>query len=209
VAIEDDNPIRKNLTILSTAIIVFYLSEGSLKNNEMTLELINFHFGDIEFLKVFVWVMLIWFLFRYYLEIRGSAVNEYLDEANGKCFYLKFRSKIWKHYENKIRLSDSGIKYLSGLKYKADNIPSGERRLFIIADYVKGNPIFVNNPPIGANYPFPLSGFQLVIHWIPLTICLFFTTPKLATTYPPIILAIYANFLLAYHNLPCYLHFIC
>jgi hypothetical protein len=209
VAIEDDNPIRKNLTILSTAIVVFYLSEGSFKNNEMTLELINFQFGDVEFLRSFVWLMLIWFLFRYLLEIKGGAVGEYLDEANGKCFYLKFRSKIWKYYENKIRQSDSGVKYLSGLRYKADNIPSGERRLFISVDYVKGNPILINNPPVGANYPFQLSGLQLAIHLIPLTICLFFTTPKLATTYPPIILAVFANVLLAYHNFPCYVHFIC
>ena len=85
MAIEDDNPVRKNLTLLSTGIIVFYFSGGSLKNNELTLELINFQFENVGFLKGFIWAMLIWFLFRYILEIYENLKIDYSIRFIIKC----------------------------------------------------------------------------------------------------------------------------
>jgi len=63
----DSNPERRNLTVLSLAIIVYYLAGGEFLNNEVKLVIINAKFNNPSVLIAFVWVMLCWFLFRYFV----------------------------------------------------------------------------------------------------------------------------------------------
>ncbi len=72
----DSNPERRNLTILSLAIIVFYLGEGYLLNKEISFTLINVGFHKQAVLVVFVWVLLFWFLFRYTVTNRHKHGEE-------------------------------------------------------------------------------------------------------------------------------------
>ena len=68
----DNNPERRNLTILSLAIVIYYIGEGYLINPQISFTLINVGFKNKEALVVVVWVMLIWFLFRYVVTNRHS-----------------------------------------------------------------------------------------------------------------------------------------
>lgn len=68
----DNNPERRNLTILSLAIIIFYLGEGYLLKSEISFTLVNIGFHNQAFLVTFVWIMLFWFLFRYAVTNRHT-----------------------------------------------------------------------------------------------------------------------------------------
>lgn len=61
----DNNPERRNLTVLSLAIIVYYLAGGQFLDGKVNLMLINATFTNPSMLIAIVWVMLCWFLFRY------------------------------------------------------------------------------------------------------------------------------------------------
>lgn len=207
MAIEDDNPVRKNLTVVSTAIIVFYFSGGSLKNNELSLEMINVQFENVEFLKGFIWVMLNWFLFRYFLEVYKDFKTDYFDQVHNEIFYLTNMKKyIWKRYENKIRESDPTIQYVSQLRYTADCDERGDRTLQILVDYIRQSKSSANE---AVSLRIRLIGIEKIMHIIPTTLWLTLTKSKITTVYPPILLAIFANSLLIYHYLPCYISFIC
>ena len=68
----DNNPERRNLTILSLAIIIFYLAEGKLVGSNLNFTLVNIRFEDKGMLIIIVWSMLFWFLFRYVVTNRHS-----------------------------------------------------------------------------------------------------------------------------------------
>lgn len=61
----DSNPERRNLVVLSFAIIIFYLSGAKLQDDYLKLAFINVSIEDITSLIIIVWCMLGWFLFRY------------------------------------------------------------------------------------------------------------------------------------------------
>ena len=122
-------------------------------------------------------------------------------------FYLTILKKYTgSMYENKVRESDPTIMIVSQLRYTTDSDERGERKFSIAVDYVRSSRF---SSAEGASLKIPLFGLEKVIHFIPLTLWLTFTKPKITTTYPPIILALIANCLLVYHYLPCYLSFIC
>ena len=85
----DNNPERRNLTILSLAIIIYYIGNGYLINPEISFTLINIGFKNKEALVITVWVILLWFLFRYILtnkhshgeELRKSMIATNMDYA--------------------------------------------------------------------------------------------------------------------------------
>ncbi|UAA39130.1 hypothetical protein KIH87_01820 [Paraneptunicella aestuarii] len=83
MAIQDNNPERRNLMIMSLSIIVFYLAGGEVTDHNIRLQIVNVHFTKPEILGYFVWILLVWFAFRYWLVHQGSWVEEhYRDLAN-------------------------------------------------------------------------------------------------------------------------------
>ena len=76
----DSNPERRNLTILSLAIIIFYLAEGKLVGSNLNFTLVNIQFENKGMLIIIVWSMLFWFLFRYVVTNRHTHGNE-LDKS--------------------------------------------------------------------------------------------------------------------------------
>ena len=97
MAISDNNPERRNLTLLSIAIIVFYLAGGYFIGNEIKLKVINVGFHNREVLGYIIWVMLAWFLFKYWVTSRGAA-GELL--RHGQPFEAKMNYKYVRNYIN-------------------------------------------------------------------------------------------------------------
>ncbi len=93
--VSDSNPERRNLTVLSLLIIVFYLAGGYFIDNEIRLRIVNIGFHNIEVLGYVVWVMLAWFLFRYWLTSKGTA-GELLRHE--QPFELNMNYKYVKNY---------------------------------------------------------------------------------------------------------------
>lgn len=88
MSIEDSNPERRNLVVLSSAIIIYYLAGGSVKEKTLSLEIINIEFSNTAMLSVIVWFMLGWFSFRYFIENRYVITNELKVACNGKSYLL-------------------------------------------------------------------------------------------------------------------------
>ena len=78
----DGNPERRNLVLLSIAIIVFYIADGEIIDNTLKLQFINIQFNNFQILSTIVLVMLLWFLFRYRLTTLGVFEKEFSSEIN-------------------------------------------------------------------------------------------------------------------------------
>ncbi|MCF7519162.1 hypothetical protein [Pseudoalteromonas sp. L21] len=72
MALQDSNAERRNLTVLSVSIIIYFLADGALINDIVRLQIINVEFQQPEILAYFVWGLLIWFCFRYWLQNKSS-----------------------------------------------------------------------------------------------------------------------------------------
>lgn len=84
----DTNPQRRNLLVLSLAIITFYAADGRLMTEKLNFPLVNITFQETEFLIWGVWIALIWFLIRFWQVHRADnkqAINQALqNERNSK-----------------------------------------------------------------------------------------------------------------------------
>lgn len=102
MAISDNNPDRRNLVLLSISIIIFILAGGVVADDNIRLQVINVHFTKPIVLEYFVWIMLIWFTYRYWLGNKGSWKEGFYTELNGS-----FNSKIcYIHMYKKFGLTD-------------------------------------------------------------------------------------------------------
>lgn len=104
MAIHDSNPERRNLTILSLAIIIFYCADGEISDDRIRLLVVNMEFGKDEFLQYFLWIILFWFFFRYRLTNREKFKENYLEEIT------KAPNKIHINYYNKLFELDLDLK---------------------------------------------------------------------------------------------------
>ncbi len=66
MAIQDIDPERRNLMVTSLGFIIFYLGEGKMESDKLTLPLVNIEFKNTVFLASMAWIMLFWFVFRYW-----------------------------------------------------------------------------------------------------------------------------------------------
>lgn len=66
MAIHDSDPERRNLVVTSLAFIVYYLAGGYITDNNVRMQIVNITFDNKAVLAVFVWVMLLWFAWRYW-----------------------------------------------------------------------------------------------------------------------------------------------
>ncbi len=108
----DNNPERRNLTVLSLAIIVYRLADGHLLNKEMSLTLINIGFENQQALIFIMWFALVWFLFRYVVTNRkthgrlleGSWVEVDMDNALVKRYLQGKNQKVENYKLSKSRI---------------------------------------------------------------------------------------------------------
>jgi hypothetical protein len=67
MAIQDSNPERRNLLVLSLCFIVFFLGGGAFSKGEVRLQVITVTFSRPEILSLIIWLLLFWFLYRYWV----------------------------------------------------------------------------------------------------------------------------------------------
>jgi hypothetical protein len=73
---QDSNPERRNLTVLSVAIIIYYFAEGNVDPSHLRLGLLDMHFNEPGNLVIAMWVMLLWFLYRHFVVNYEVFCNE-------------------------------------------------------------------------------------------------------------------------------------
>lgn len=80
MSIQDSSPERRNLTVMSLAIIVYYLAGGQFSEDEVKLLIVNIKFEHPLVLTFFVWIIFAWFYFRYFMSTRKNIS----DSAGGR-----------------------------------------------------------------------------------------------------------------------------
>jgi len=101
MALHDSNPERRNLSVMSLSIIVFFLAGGEFTESTVRLQIINVYFSNSEVLSDFIWILLVWFLFRYWLIHQGSWKKEFASELN----FVPTRIIYW-HLTKRFELDD-------------------------------------------------------------------------------------------------------
>jgi hypothetical protein len=116
MSIQDSNAERRNLVVTSMAFIAYFYSGGELADNVVRLQIVNVKFAYPSVLGAFAWLLLLWFLYRYWLTNSGkftsmfkaeigawyskdfvcnhiaSRLNVKLASENGEGFYV---SRVW------------------------------------------------------------------------------------------------------------------
>jgi hypothetical protein len=81
--IQDTNPERRNLVVLSLAIIIFYLADGSVVGDDLRFLIANIKFNKPDVIAIFIWAALGWFFLRYWQVNRGKYLQEHMQEIKG------------------------------------------------------------------------------------------------------------------------------
>jgi len=71
--LEDDNIARRNLILISAAMITYFYAGGNLTEGKLTFQLISLEFSEYEKLGHLAWVLFAWVWLRYY---QLSRLNE-------------------------------------------------------------------------------------------------------------------------------------
>jgi len=93
MAIQDSNSERRNLSLLSLCIVVYYAAGGHLADETVRLQIINVSFSKPVVLVYFIWSILFWFCFRYWLlnhnNYKESLFIE-MDSTTVSLFFYKY-----------------------------------------------------------------------------------------------------------------------
>ncbi|HCH5334032.1 TPA: hypothetical protein N2934_004382 [Vibrio parahaemolyticus] len=99
MAISDNNPERRNLVVLSISIILYFLAGGSITDENIRLQVVNVTFSKPEVLVKFVWLLLFWFIYRYWLNHKGSWKEGFYSEAQCQLVNKHFYSYLVKKFD--------------------------------------------------------------------------------------------------------------
>ena len=98
MALQDSNPERRNLSLLSFIFIAFFLGGGSFPDSDLSLRLlvITVSFSRPEALVLLIWLIFFWFLYRYWVvhrEVFSKKFQAETNELRTLAFIEKFVSK--------------------------------------------------------------------------------------------------------------------
>ena len=112
--IQDSSPERRNLTVTAASIIIFYIAGAKFDSQEIRLQIINVHFTNVSILTTTIWILLCWFVFRYWQQFKGSlraSFNKNVISFNTKRFCNWY---LIKHHKMNIH-KESGCSMISDL----------------------------------------------------------------------------------------------
>ena len=97
MALQDSNPERRNLSVLSFMLITYFIGGGSFPDNEISLQAVKMTFSRPDTLAAFVWVLFFWFLYRYWVVSRSSFSKEFnieINESKEEKFIERYISSV-------------------------------------------------------------------------------------------------------------------
>jgi|GEM_PF-4588630 len=186
--INDNNPERRNLIVLSMSIVAFYVGKATIKDDgNLALPLINVQFHDSYHLACLVWIVLIWFTFRYWLQNRLRLRNEFFSELNDESYFQYFWGERLKKHTKVRMINSPNYKFKeNGFKYHFEMSETDT------VDKYKGALMYtyeVSGVPTGITIPVPLKGKIRILIILFLGFRVFFVKPSLSANLGPLILA--------------------
>lgn len=178
MAISESVPERRNLVVLSLAIILFYAAGGNFLDNTLALQVVRIEFSNRNFLRIFVWVSLVWFAYRYWLVQQGTWREGYLNElSSDECKFIYYT-----HLVRRFQLSNSGAENKHSVCIDVRTQGNKLKFLHVCRDD-SGKQILAYIEPT-----FRRDGFRLLLCHI----YIFFRRPSLSTYFFPYALFITA-----------------
>ena len=183
MTIQDISPERRNLVVLAVSIIIFYLAGGEFINQSVKLQIINVKFTNPEILQHFIWVLLLWFIFRYWVTMQGSWKHGFSQEISSIILNPSDHQYIKKLLNHPDLIKDENFI----IRYKPQQGLYFER--------IKG---LVTSGTYGAGAK--VSGLKSFILFSKLLMQVFFMKPTLSTYVIPYFLATWAIALIVCNN---------
>ncbi|MDH5233148.1 MAG: hypothetical protein OEZ58_03105 [Gammaproteobacteria bacterium] len=110
---EDSKPERRNLNILSTLIILYYLAEAKI-GTKISLPIVEITFKNTTALIYFIWILLAWYLIRFIQVTKGhykTSLGKYIKSyRNSRIIEWYVKSKLG--YKKAELQAFDGINYL-------------------------------------------------------------------------------------------------
>lgn len=181
MAIQDSNAERRNLTLLSMSIIVYYAAEGEFDGG-IKLPLVNLHFENNIMLAYFLWGILVWFLLRYWMVNKGSWQSDHRHELISAIPYRMVKAYLKFKFSKMIASNDN---FSGSIKYQIVE-GAGKKLGFRIQQATGSFPLSNQKEPKGI-----LDNLYLAI----LSLYLFFTKPTLSGYFVPYMLFLIAVFM--------------
>lgn len=188
MGIEDSNPERRNLVVLSMAIIAFYVGGCEIPaSGDIELPLIKLKFTDAYHLAWLVWITLFWFVFRYFVESKVKMINSFHDEINDEQYLSSILSRYYfpkvmaKGYKN---LSKDTFKFFHSIP--EENRKAGKTGWLIVCFQAKS----VVNGKVETG-SMTVSGYAKLIYPI-LALRIVFIKPSVSANLAPIMMFIVA-----------------
>lgn len=188
--INDNNPERKNLIILSISIILFYLADGTIDGNVIRLPIINIKFNNPSALIYFIWTLLAWFLYRYWLNWQRTWREPFIRELNN---FNDYSFIIYSRLVKKFSIP-SNQPYAQGCKKHIFNLqPNNAKKIFNISatytSFDEDGKSTIHNENLNSK----MDKFYLIL----IVTFLFFRRPTLSTYFMPYLIATSAILLAA------------
>ncbi|MDM5264510.1 hypothetical protein PF327_09910 [Sulfurovum sp. XTW-4] len=180
MTIHDSSPERRNLTILSTSVILFYLAEGKVIGGQLKINMLNVEFAKSEILFSSIFIFLLWFLFRYWLVERDAAAEAFRKEVSKINLANIYKNIVDKKYNN----NHAFYLYRSGEPYSLDpnnnaKIKGAKGAFFRAYIYVW---MFLSRPTLSGYYiPYLLAYVALFLldpYYMVFAIWMSFVLPK-------------------------------
>ena len=95
---DDPNPDRRNLNLLSLAIIVYFIAGGRIQDDAIRLQIVNISLERPWAFFVVIWLLYFWFLIRFWQQSRGAILLSLLNSWRAYCESGGFKKSL-KQYE--------------------------------------------------------------------------------------------------------------
>lgn len=86
MAYQDSDAERRNLMLTSIGFILYYTAGGQFLNNEITFQVVNLSFDKPLILTIAAWMILFWFLLRYWQTHRDSVFHAFRQDTKDAMF---------------------------------------------------------------------------------------------------------------------------
>jgi len=104
MAIQDSDAERRNLMLSSIGFILYFSAGGHFVNDQVKIQVVNLAFGKPELLAIFAWLMLFWFLLRYWQTHKTKASSAVSNDIE-QVLFTDLRKLIILYVTNRTKLS--------------------------------------------------------------------------------------------------------
>lgn len=149
--VADAHAERRNLTVLSLSIIVYFLA-GGVPTGNVSLPMLSIKFTKPSSLVIMVWAALIWFHFRYWQETRSTIKAEIVGKLK---IFAKSHQPLRAFLKHRLGHSDNPHVTVTVTEFKLERYGTNSEKRWIATALVKNQ-----NAQNGKNEHFKLESFR-------------------------------------------------